>query len=265
MPEIITSLQNSRIKSIVKLQEKSQERRREGLFVVEGVNEIRQVLNSGLKIDSVFLCPEVMKELTVADFEGSAVFHVSPAVFEKIAYREDSGGALLVVHSPASTLSALMLSANPLLIVLESVEKPGNLGAILRTADGAGADAVIVCDPRTDIWNPNVIRSSIGCVFSVPAVSATSEETLRFLKDKNIRVLAAALPGSVRHDRADFSAPSAIVFGTEADGLSDFWLKNADEVIRIPMLGKADSLNVSTSAAIIVYEAQRQRGFQANR
>lgn len=261
MREKITSLQNQGIKNVVRLQAKSQERRSRKKFVIEGNNEIRQALTAGISIDSVYICPEISKEFSILDFEEAKVFEVSTEVYRKIAYREDSGGILLVADTPSSSLTGLRLSYSPLIIVLEAVEKPGNLGAILRTADAAGVDAVIVCDPRTDIWNPNVIRSSIGCVFSVPVVSCTSEEAINFLKDRNIFVYAAALPGSHRHDHSDFIHPSAIVMGTEADGLSRFWLDSADKVIRIPMLGKADSLNVSTSCAVIVFEALRQRGF----
>ncbi len=261
MSEKISSLQNAKVKNVVRLQEKSQERRLQKKFVVEGVNEIRHVLQSSLTIDSVFICPEINSQFAQSEFNEATLLEVTPEVFSKMAYREDSGGVLLVVDMPDDKLDSLKLSYCPLVVVLEAVEKPGNLGAILRTADAAGVDAVLICDPRTDKWNPNVIRSSIGCVFTVPVITCTNDEALDFLKKNEIAVYAAALPGSHRHDHSEFVSPSAIILGTEADGLSEFWIDHADRVIRIPMLGKADSLNVSTSCAIIVFEAMRQRGF----
>jgi RNA methyltransferase, TrmH family len=261
MTEKITSLQNARIKNIVKLQEKSQERRSQKRFVVEGKYEIQQAIASGLKIDSIYYCPAIIDAITIEDIKSDNSFEVSEEVFRKIAYREDSGGVILLIEMPASDLDSLKLSHVPLIVVLEAVEKPGNLGAILRTADAAGVDAVLVCDARTDVWNPNVIRSSIGCVFSVPVIPCTSEQAYGFLKKNNIAIHSAALVGSKQHDHVSFQGPSAIVMGTEADGLSRFWLDNADHIVRIPMLGRADSLNVSTSCAIIVFEALRQRAF----
>ncbi len=186
---------------------------------------------------------------------------MAPNVFEKVAYRENTEGVIAVARPKFHSFDSLKLQKNPLLIILESVEKPGNLGAVLRTAEAAAVDAVIVCDPLTDIYNPNVIRSSLGCVFSVPIVVCRNQDAIQYLKEKNIRTYAAELKASKRYDLTDFTQPAAIVLGTEATGLTDEWISAADEKIIIPMLGSHDSLNVSASAAIIVFEALRQRGF----
>jgi TrmH family RNA methyltransferase len=159
-------------------------------------------------------------------------------------------------------LNQLRLSKNPLLLILESVEKPGNLGAVLRTADAAGVDAVIICDPHTDFYNPNVIRSSVGCVFTNQIASATSEETINWLKENNIKIFSTYLKASAPYHETDFTKPCAIILGTEATGLSDLWVKKSDATIIIPMQGKIDSMNVSTAAAVVVFEARRQRGFR---
>ena len=181
----------------------------------------------------------------------------------KIAIRENSGGVIAVAEMKVHRLDQIRLSKSPLLLVLESVEKPGNLGAIFRTADAAGIDAVIICDPQTDFYNPNVIRSSLGCVFTKPMASATSEETISWLKKNDIRIYCTYLKASQPYHQIDFTKSSAIVMGNESTGLSQVWVDNADVNIIIPMQGKIDSMNVSTSAAVIVFEACRQRGFGA--
>jgi RNA methyltransferase, TrmH family len=188
---------------------------------------------------------------------------VQRSVFEKLAYRESTGGVIAVAEQREHSLSAIKLSTNPLLLILESVEKPGNLGAILRTADAAGVDALVICDPQTDFYNPNVIRSSVGCVFTRQVASASSEETILFLKKHGIKVYSTHLQASVPYHTIDYTVPCAIVMGTEATGLSPFWVDHADQTIIIPMQGKIDSMNVSTAAAVVVFEAQRQRGFVA--
>ena len=182
-------------------------------------------------------------------------------MFEKIAYREGSDGLLTLASPKNHTLNDLKLSETPFIIILEAVEKPGNLGAILRTADAAQADAVIICDPATDLYNPNAIRSSVGCLFTVQTAVCSSQDALDFLRYKKIKSFAAELQASQWYQDTDFSVPSAIVMGTEADGLTDFWLTNADARIKIPMRGKIDSLNVSVSTAVLTFEAMRQRGF----
>lgn len=260
MEEKIISPANPRIKNVLKLKEKSSERKLQDLIVVEGLREILMAKENGFGIKTLFVCEDIAgkksKELVSS---ATHLVKISKDVFEKITYRENSDGLLALVVPKHLRLKDLELSAIPLLIILESVEKPGNLGAILRTADASGADAVIVCDPKTDIYNPNVIRSSIGCVFSKQVVSASSDDVIKYLKEKNITSFAAALTAKKNYTATDLAIPVAIVFGTEAEGLSQKWLSSADEQIKIPMLGKTDSLNVSASCAVIIYEAIRQR------
>lgn len=258
----ISSLQNPRVKDVVKMH-RSKARRESGLIIVEGFREIMLALDAGLSCESIMLCREILVEPLASNIQKlidtNACFEVSQKVFAKMAYREHSQGLLAVMKAPGLKPDQIKLSVNPLLIVLESVEKPGNLGAILRTADAVNADAVIVCDPLTDIYNPNVIRSSVGCVFTRQVAACTSTEALDWLHNNNIRPLAAALTATQHHFNVDLNQPLAFILGTEADGLSDFWLENASDQIKIPMLGKIDSLNVSNSAAVLLYEALRQR------
>ncbi|MDP4207104.1 MAG: RNA methyltransferase, partial [Bacteroidota bacterium] len=187
---------------------------------------------------------------------------VSRDVYEKIAYRENSGGIVALARPRQHQLEDIPLSNVPLLLVLESVEKPGNLGALLRTADAAGLDGVIVCDPQTDLYNPNVVRSSIGCLFSVPVAICNSSEAIEWMRTKGITIYCTYLQAAVPYHTVDFKRPSAIVMGTEADGITPLWVKAADQNIIIPMRGDADSMNVSTSAAVVVFEACRQRDFK---
>ena len=259
----ITSTQNPKIKSLLSL-EKPRERRKTGLFIIEGKKEIGMALQAGYKIGNLFFCPEILPEheLESLGSHDKLVIPVSREVFDKIAVRENSGGVLAVAEQKLHALKNITLSKTPLVLILESVEKPGNLGAILRTADAAGVDAVIICDPQTDFYNPNVIRSSIGCVFTTQIASATSEETIQWLNDHKIRIYCTYLRASKQYHLVDYTVPSAIVMGTEATGLSDLWVQHADANIIIPMRGKIDSMNVSTAAAVVVFEAKRQRGFQ---
>lgn len=263
--EKILSVNNDRIKNVVKLTDKSRERRTQGLFVIEGARELMIARESGYEIDSVFVCFEIFQKSEYPDvldgLSESIQREVSVQVFHKMAYRENSDGIIALARQKVHTLENLSLSANPFIIVLEAVEKPGNLGAILRTADAAQADAIIICDPLTDIYNPNVIRSSVGCIFSVPTAVVDSQEAHAWLSKKGIQSFAAELQSAEFYQDTDFTHPAAIVMGTEADGLTDFWLKNADAHVKIPMRGKIDSLNVSVSTAILTFEAMRQRGF----
>ncbi len=263
--EKIISLQNSRVKQISKLQAKARERKNANLFIIEGAREISLALEGGYSIDSIFVCPELFSKSDYPDLldriDSRIQFEVSDAVFEKIAYREGSDGLLALTKPQSHTLNDLKLPENPFIIMLEAVEKPGNLGAILRTTDASQADAVIVCDPLTDIYNPNVVRSSVGCLFTVPIATCSNEEALEFMRTRKIKIFAAELTAAQWHHETDFTLPSAIIMGTEADGLTQFWLKNADARIKIPMRGKIDSLNVSVSTAVITFEAMRQRGF----
>ena len=309
VPEIITSGQNPKIKTLLELQEKSRARREKGLFVVEGRRELDHCLAAGFIPDTIFICPEIynchserregsrsegssagkgytpFRSRTTSDPttgkaggppasvprvarpsggipspDGCKVFHVSPEVYGKIAYRGGTEGIIAEMKYNDRSLEDFKLSDNPLIVVLESVEKPGNLGAVLRSADAAGADAVIICDPLTDLYNPNLIRASIGAIFSRQVAAATSEETISWLKANSIQILTAQLQDSSLYYDTPMTGPTAIVMGTESTGLTDIWRKAADKHIRIPMLGALDSLNVSVSAAILLYEAVRQRG-----
>jgi len=257
----ITSTQNSKIREILGL-EKARERKARGVFVIEGVRETTLAVAGGYRIQVLVVCEDLYPDWQQhpAAATAGSVLTVTKEVFSKVAIREGSGGLLAVAAMKPHTLDQLKPGPCPLLLVLESVEKPGNLGAILRTADAAGVDAVIVCDPQTDLYNPNAIRSGIGCLFTVPVAVATSAETIRWLKDRGIRIWATHLQGSVPYDTIDYLQPSAIVMGTEATGLSDQWVKAADSCIIIPMRGQIDSMNVSTAAAVVVFEAMRQRG-----
>lgn len=261
MIEKITSTQNPKIKFLQVLQQKSSERRKAGLFVVEGRRELMHCIAQGFQVDTVFWCPavEVGTEPMPAIPQGVRLFEVSKEVYEKVAYRGSTEGIVAEVMVKPLSLSSLELPENPLVVVVEKVEKPGNLGAILRSADAAGVDAVIVCDPLTDLYNPNLIRSSVGGIFSVPCVACNSTECIEFLKQRGIQILTAQLQDSHLYYDTDMRQATAIVMGTEATGLTDQWRLAADTHIRIPMLGRIDSLNVSVSAAILMYEAVRQR------
>ena len=263
--ETITSLQNPKVKHILQLQEKSRERKRQGLFVVEGEREILLALEGGYSLALLFVCTQLkpLAERVEQNLsEAVKLFDLSKPVFDKLAYRENSDGLIAVVEAKPNRLETVKLSDNPFIVVLESVEKPGNLGAILRTADAAQADAVVVCDPLCDVYNPNAIRSSVGCLFTTQVAVSTSEEVLAWLQQHGIVAYAAELKASQWYHETDMSKACAVVMGTEADGLSDFWLQNADARIKIPMRGKIDSLNVSVSTAVLTFEAMRQRGFK---
>ena len=256
--QFISSLQNQKIKQLVLLQQKSSERKRSGLFVVEGLRELRHCVSKGYEIDSLFFCSALLGE-SIDDLLVASSYEVTEQVYGKIAYRDSTEGVVAVMCMRHTALEDLQLSDRPLLVVLESVEKPGNLGAVLRSADAAGADAVIVCDPLTDLYNPNLIRASIGALFTVPTVAVSSEACIRFLKERGIRILTAQLQDSELYYDTDMTCGTAIVMGTEATGLTNQWRVAADAHIRIPMLGQLDSLNVSVSAAILLFEAVRQR------
>ena len=255
---IITSTQNAKVKHVVALQQKSAQRRKEGLFVVEGRRELMHCLEAGYEIAECFVLDKLADLADLADL-GSLVSLVSPQVYEKMAYRGSTEGVMAVVREKSRSLEDLQLGAAPLIMVLERVEKPGNLGAVLRSADAAKADAVIICDPLTDLYNPNLIRSSIGAIFSVPCVACSSEDCIAFLKARGIQILTAQLQDSSLYYDTDMLRGTAIVMGTESTGLTEVWRQAADAHIRIPMLGQLDSLNVSVSAAILLFEAVRQR------
>ena len=251
-------MQNPKVKRLLALQQKSSERRKEGLFVVEGRQEVSHCLAAGYELYAVFLCREMTDGMLPLPDDVN-VFDVSKDVYEKIAYRGSTEGVIAEVRQRTLTLDDLQLGEHPLVVVLESVEKPGNLGAVLRSADAAGVDAVIVCDPLTDLYNPNLIRSSVGAAFSVKAVACKSDDCIRFFKERNIQILTAQLQDSRLYYDTDMTRGTAIVMGTEHAGLTQQWREAADAHIRIPMLGRVDSLNVSVSAAILMFEAVRQR------
>ena len=271
--ETISSAQNPRIKHLLALQQKSSLRREEGLFVVEGRRELEHCIHAGMQVESIYCLDETKTtELSKLSTDSklytlnSKLISVTPNVYERIAYRGSTEGIIAVIRTPQPrTLASLLqqegrgVNGQPLFVVLESVEKPGNLGAVLRSADAANATGVIVCDPLTDLYNPNLIRSSIGAVFTVPTVACTSEECIAFLKQHGIQILTAQLQDSHLYYDTPMSGPTAIVMGTESTGLTDAWRQVADAHIRIPMLGQLDSLNVSVSAAILLFEAVRQR------
>lgn len=261
---VITSTQNPKVKSLLAL-EKPRERRRQQLFIIEGKKEIGLALKAGYKIGNLFYCVDIFPETDLKSLriEDKFLVPVTQEVFDKIAMRENSGGVVAVAEMKTHRLEEIKLSKTPLVLVLESVEKPGNLGAILRTSDAAGVDAVIICDPQTDFYNANVVRSSLGCVFTKQLASASSDETIAWLKKHKISIYCTYLKASQPYHQVDFQKPSAIVMGTEATGLSDEWVKNSDANIIIPMHGTIDSMNVSTAAAVVVFEAVRQRGFNA--
>lgn len=254
----IESLQNPRIKNLIKLQEKSRERKAQGLFLVEGLQENDLALKGGFEAVEFYICDAIFQNQI--DLGQTKQFDITKAIFEKLAYRKSTGGIIGVYKTKSTQLNDLKLPKNALIVVLEAVEKPGNLGAILRTADGAKVDAVLVCDETVDFYNPNVIRSSVGTLFTNQIASGSKENVLNFLKNQNINIVSTFLREDTKNlYDTDFTQSSAIVLGTEATGLSDFWADESDVLIKIPMLGFVDSLNVSNAAAICVYEAVRQR------
>lgn len=269
MPETLTSVSNPKIKMLLALQQKSSARRESGLFVVEGRRELAHCAAAGFEIDTVFVCPALLCGDTgrglLPSGSKAKVFEVSEQVYRKIAMRESTEGVIAEVRARARRLEDLVLPPDPLVVVLERVEKPGNLGAVLRSADAAGADAVLVCDPLTDLWNPNLIRASVGAVFTVPCAACSSQEAIGFLKARGIRILTAQLQDSSLYYDYDMTGGTALVMGTESVGLTVRWREAADAHIRIPMLGALDSLNVSVSAAILLFEAVRQKQTQRHR
>lgn len=263
----ITSPANPRVKYLVQLRD-SKERDASGLTIVEGVNELSRAMEAGIAFKEVFLCDEILDQRPDAKAWAARcralktiLYETTKEVFGKIAYGERREGVLAVCEIPQRQLTDFSFKKNPLLVVIEGVEKPGNIGAILRSCDGAGADGVILCDGRTDLYNPNVIRASLGTIFSLPVVVSSNEETLNFLTRRGIRIYASSPRGTEDYTTADLRQPLAIIVGSEQKGLSRFWMEKAQVLVRIPMKGRADSLNVSSSTAILLYEALRQRGW----
>ena len=261
--KFISSLQNPLIKKILQLKDKGRLRRQTGLFVVEGVQEIELALQAGYLLDKLLYRAENLDERKhhiLQQCPENKWIEIDNKVYEKLAYRGSTEGILAVFESRPHGLNELEFGATvPLVLVAEAPEKPGNLGAIFRTARAAKVDAVIIANPRSDLYHPNIIRSSVGCLFGLPIALASSEETIVFLKEQGIQIMAACLRGSVSYLEADYTVPSALVVGTEATGLQSLWLEEADQRIHIPMAREIDSLNVSVASAILIYEALRQR------
>jgi RNA methyltransferase, TrmH family len=258
---IISSSSNPRIRQL-RLLEKSSERKASGMFVVEGIKEVEASLKSDYEPVAFYVCPELLHHGNYAEqfSQRSEIIEVTKQVFNSIAYRENSGGVIALFKQREHLLQHIRLTSPALVLVLESVEKPGNLGAILRTADAVKADAVIICNPQTDIYNPNVIRSGLGCFFTVQTAVADNEECLQWMLRNTIKPFIASPEAEKTLFESDLKQNVAIILGTESEGLSSFWRENTSvESFRIPMLGNADSLNVSVSCAVAAYEAVRQR------
>jgi TrmH family RNA methyltransferase len=264
-PPEINSTANPRIKAVAGLRER-RERELRGLSVADGAREIGRALTAGVDLIELFSCPglatsaEALVTLERAAAVDVRVTSVSESVLARLAFGDRSDGLVAVIRIPPTNLERLVLPPNPLVVVAESVEKPGNLGAILRSADGAGADALIAADPRTDLFNPNAIRASLGTIFSVPIASASTAATIAWLQWAGVTVIVARVDGSLPYAEADLRGSVAIVVGSEARGLADAWSRPEIQAVRLPMLGTADSLNVAAAAAILLYEARRQRG-----
>lgn len=266
MAKEISSIQNPLVKRILGLKEKAKTRRQEGVFVVEGQRELSLARQGGFKIQTLCYVPEMFSTEQLLPYEGRDIqlIQISKTIFKKLAYRGSTEGVLALVKVKSNTIEDLKIkSENPLILVAESPEKPGNIGALLRTADAVKADAVLVANPTTDLYNPNVVRSSVGGLFSIPTVLGSCEEIIRYLNQNNIAIYSAILQDSVRYDTIDFCQPSAIVVGPESTGLSSIWRTTAKKCIHIPMLGTLDSMNVSVAAGILLFEAQRQRAFKS--
>lgn len=261
----ITSVKNSYIRNLLKLQEKSRERKKQGFFIVEGKREISLAIAANYRIDTVLFYPDVIGEKEVLTLFNSNInrIEISKEVYQKIAYRGSTEGIIAVVKSKKFNLKNINFkNKNPLILVAEGIEKPGNIGALLRTADAAHIDAVFIANPKSDLYSSNIIRSSVGCLFTNQIAIGSSEEIIAFLKEQKIEIYAATLQNSNEYHQENYTKSSAIVVGTEATGLSEIWKEKATQNINIPMQGKIDSMNVSVAAAIVIFEAKRQRKFK---
>jgi TrmH family RNA methyltransferase len=258
----ITSVQNPFIKSLVLLQEKAKNRKQTGTFIIEGKREIEIAIKGGYEVETVLFYPEVCSETEAKKITKAAdQIEINKDVFQKLAYRDTTEGILAIAKTKSMQLSDLVLSENPLILVAEAPEKPGNIGALLRTADAANLDAVIIANPKSDLYSPNIIRSSVGCLFTNQIATGTTDEIIAFLKERKINFYCATLQNSTSYHTQDYTTPTALVVGTEATGLTQEWRDAATQNIIIPMQGEIDSMNVSVAAAILIFEAKRQRGF----
>ncbi|MBF6608044.1 MAG: RNA methyltransferase [Flavobacterium sp.] len=255
----INSVQNQLIKSLVQLQEKARARKESGTFLIEGRREIDLAHQGGYELQTILFDPEKIDRQSL--LYSAEYIEISPEVYQKLAYRDTTEGILAVAKIRKMELATMVLPENPLILIAESPEKPGNIGALLRTADAANIDAVIIANPKSDLFNPNIIRSSVGCVFTNTIATGTTSEIISFLKQRNISIFCAALQESQPYHQQDFTGPTALVVGTEATGLTTEWRNAATQNIVIPMQGVIDSMNVSVAAAILIFEGKRQRGF----
>ncbi len=262
----ITSMQNTQVKEAVKLQNRRQ-RDDSGLFLIEGYRELKRAVEGGISIQKLFICPNLFlgenEEELIDTIEsmGALEIECTKAVFTKLSYRDRPDGLLGIGVQMGMSLGTLgaQMGENPLLVIAEGIEKPGNLGSIMRSADGVGADGVIVCDRCTDIYNPNVVRASVGTLFTLPVVEAGGSEVFSWLQSHNIQTVATSPAAEEDFTDADLHGPVAIIVGTEQLGLSEMWLKASDTKVSIPMRGSADSLNVATATTLLLYEVLRQR------
>ena len=260
----ITSTQNPFIKSLVQLQEKAKTRKQFATFLIEGMREIELAIKGKYELETILFLPELVTSQQITKLTNKQIdlIEISKEVYQKLAYRDTTEGILAVAKTKSLQLSDLKLPENPLILVMEALEKPGNIGAILRTCDAAKIDAVIIANPKTGLYNPNIVRSSVGCLFTNQIATGTTEEIIDFLIQNNINFFSATLQNSTSYHTQNYTTPTAIVVGTEATGLTQLWRQKATQNIIIPMQGEIDSMNVSVAAAILIFEAKRQREFK---
>ncbi|MBN4047159.1 RNA methyltransferase [bacterium AH-315-P13] len=267
MTKEISSIQNPLIRQLVLLKEKSRVRKKTGLFLIEGEREITLAIKGGYEFETILFYPKLFSEEQINKLINLSthkleIVSISKDVYQKLAYRETTEGVIAVAKTKDFSFESISFKTdNPLILVAEAPEKPGNIGALLRTADAANIDAVIIANAKTDLYNPNIIRSSVGCVFTNQIAVGSTKEVIEFLKENNIGMFCATLQSSVDYHTQDYTKPTAIIVGTEATGLSTEWLENATQNIIIPMQGEIDSMNVSVAAGILIFEAKRQRNF----
>lgn len=253
----ITSTTNPLIKKVLLLQEKSRERKEAGLFVIDGWKETQMAIDNGFEIETILYRKGL--DLIFDELVAEQVVEISEDVFDKISYRGNTSKVVALAKPKNLSLDKIQLSKNPLVLVLDGIEKPGNIGAMLRTADAVNVDAIICCNTQTDIYNPNVIRSSVGCIFTQQIVICDKEACYEFLHQKNISIFTTSLKAATSYLKENYSAPAAFVFGTEANGVDVFWEEHSKQNIIIPMRGQNDSLNVSNAVAVVLFEVLRQR------
>jgi TrmH family RNA methyltransferase len=259
----ISSVQNPLVKSLVQLQEKAKARKQSGTFLIEGKREIELALKGDYEIETILFLPDLVSDAALSQFSTDIqLIEINKEVYQKLAYRDTTEGILAIAKTKSLQLDDLQLSKNPLILIAESPEKPGNIGALLRTADAANLDAVIIANPKSDMYNPNIVRSSVGGLFTNQIATGSTEEIIAFLQQRKINFYCATLQNSTPYHTQNYTNPTALVVGTEATGLTDAWRNAATQNIIIPMQGTIDSMNVSVAAAILIFEAKRQRDFK---